>query len=724
RQYLSAGILGCALWLAGAGGAAAQGTAGLPGLPPADLPVALIADEIRYDAVNAVLTASGEVQVFHGERTLTARAIHYDARNRTIRAEGPLVLRDPSGSTIFADYAELDPDLREGLLRSASAVLARRLRIAAVEGRRLEGRFNVLDRAVFSSCEVCTADPVPLWRIRARRIIHDQDAKVIHYQDATFDVAGVPVFYLPYFRHPDPTLARSTGFLMPSVKTSDTFGYGLKTPFYWAIDPHSDLTVTPFLTTDSGPVLELEYRRAFARGSLLLMGSITPNDEGGDRAFRGHLFGDGHYFLTDDIILRARPNLVSDDGYLTDFEFSDVDRLTSELTLGAWRKDGFWELGAVFFQSLRDAEPAGAIPFVLPEFELRELWRDGPLGGTLDLDISGAGLRRTAGPDVMRAGIGLGWERSWITDRGIVLTGHAAARADLFGVWDSPDPAALPEGFQTRVVPSLGMTASWPFLRADSDATHVIEPVAQLWWSESSIDQSRLPNEDSLLVELDKTNLFDLSRFPGRDRVETGLRANLGLRYDRIDSRGWTIGGLVGRIFRTEPEAVFAGVPALAGAESDYIGALTLSLPPHVDFVGRVLLNDDFTFDRNDLRLDLTWDPVTLSGSYIYLSRDLLGGAITPREELSLASGWRVAPNWLLSGDITYDIQNNDFVRARAGITWANECVEVDFSVSRRFTRSLDVEPSTSFGIQVRLPGLGADTRISDAPSRCQLRTP
>ncbi|MEL6235196.1 MAG: LPS assembly protein LptD [Pseudomonadota bacterium] len=691
-------------------------------LPARDLPVTLIADTVRYDTEAERLVADGNVQVFYDGRTLTAARITYDAPSRTILAEGPITLRNSDGSTLNATYAELDPELRNGLLRSAQAVLQRRFRIAAVEGRRIEGRYNLLDRAVFSNCTVCPAAPVPLWRIRASRVLHDQEAQLIHYEDATFDVMGVPLIYLPYFRHPDPTLERGTGFLMPSVQTSDTFGYGLRTPYYWAIDDHSDATITPFLTTDEGLVLEGEYRQAFTRGSLFLLGAVTLDDLPGQRGIRGRLIGEAYSYVSDDIFVRAAPDIVSDDGFLSDFEYSDIDRLTSDAAIAQFSRHGYWEVGAAYFQSLRDGERVGSIPIALPEIDLRHTWTDTALGGLLGVRLNAVGLRRSAGQDVIRGTLGLDWERSWYTSTGLVLTGIAQAQADLFRIWDSATPDTVENGFETRFAPTLGIEARYPLIRATEDAIHVLEPIAQLHWSDSSIDQDRLPNEDSQLVELDATNLFDTSRFAGFDRIETGLRANLGLRYERIDDRGWTVGGVLGRVFRAEAQDVFTGVPALSGAESDYVAALTLELPPFASFVGRVLLRDDFTFDRSELRLDLDYHGAEFSGSYSFLSQDLLGSALEEREEGALSAAYRLTPNWRLSGAMIYDLQNNDFVRAKAGVTWANDCVEVDFSVSRRFTSSSEVNASTSFGLQVRLAGLGAATKLPDAQSRCAMQ--
>jgi len=161
--------------------------------PDPDQPVSLIADRITVDSEENTVTAEGNVEVYYGERTLTARKIVYDDDTGRIVAEGDLVLRDPSGVTVFADAADLDVDLRDGLVQGARSVFRESIRIAAVEARRVDQRYNTLSKAVYSPCEVCAENPVPLWRIRARRIIHDEEEKIIHYENATFDVFGIPI---------------------------------------------------------------------------------------------------------------------------------------------------------------------------------------------------------------------------------------------------------------------------------------------------------------------------------------------------------------------------------------------------------------------------------------------------------------------------------------------------------------------------------------------------
>ncbi|MEL6239656.1 MAG: LptA/OstA family protein, partial [Pseudomonadota bacterium] len=89
-----------------------------------DTPVALVADEITYDSAAGTVSASGNVEVYFGTRTLTADRITYDSRTERISADGDIVLRDPSGTTVYADAADLDVELYDGIVRGARSVLA------------------------------------------------------------------------------------------------------------------------------------------------------------------------------------------------------------------------------------------------------------------------------------------------------------------------------------------------------------------------------------------------------------------------------------------------------------------------------------------------------------------------------------------------------------------------------------------------------------------------
>ena len=151
---------------------------------------------------------------------MTAARLTYDRVADSLTIEGPITLTDGSGVTVLANQAELKADMSEGILRSARVVMNDQLQLAAAEVMRLGARYTAMNRVVASSCKVCADSPTPLWEIRARRVVHDQTERQIYFDNASLRLGGVPVFYIPRLRMPDPTLKRSTGFLMPSFSST------------------------------------------------------------------------------------------------------------------------------------------------------------------------------------------------------------------------------------------------------------------------------------------------------------------------------------------------------------------------------------------------------------------------------------------------------------------------------------------------------------------------
>ena len=215
----------------------------------------LISDGLQITG-DSRLIATGNVEVLYQGARLTAQSIVYDRATDRLIITGPIVLDDGNGAIILADQADLRADLTEGILTSARLVLNQQLQLAAAEMVRTQGRYTQLSRVVASSCKICAGDPTPLWEIRASRVVHDQLERQLYFDNAQFRIGGVPVFYIPRLRMPDPTLDRATGFLMPSIRSTSELGFGLKLPYFIVIGPARDLTLTPYLTTKGGRTME------------------------------------------------------------------------------------------------------------------------------------------------------------------------------------------------------------------------------------------------------------------------------------------------------------------------------------------------------------------------------------------------------------------------------------------------------------------------------------
>ena len=139
---------------------------------------------------------------------------------------------------------------------------------------RSSGNYTVFENGVYTACAPCKDDPKkpPLWQVKGARIIHDQTEKMLYFENAQLEFFGVPMAYLPYFSTPDPTVKRKTGFLMPGFSSVTGYGFGVDTPFYWAIAPDYDATFTPRITTRQGVLIQGEFRQRLINGSYQIRG--------------------------------------------------------------------------------------------------------------------------------------------------------------------------------------------------------------------------------------------------------------------------------------------------------------------------------------------------------------------------------------------------------------------------------------------------------------------
>ncbi|MFQ5985243.1 MAG: LPS-assembly protein LptD, partial [Alphaproteobacteria bacterium] len=321
-------------------------------------PVVLQADELRYDEELGVLVAVGHVEIAQGERILLADTVTYNQKTDTVTASGNVVLLEPSGEVLFADYVELTDELTRGIVRGLKMRLTDNSRLAAAGGQR-RGAITEMRKVVYSPCELCPNDPErpPLWQLKAQRIIHDQRARDIIYNDVFLEVFGVPVAYTPYFRHPDPTVKRRSGFLAPTLGSSSLLGATLQIPYYFNIAPHIDATFAPIFTTKEGVVLVGEYRQHTGNGQFLWNGSITHVDRRGDfgervggQETRGHIEGRGLFDVDETWRWGFDVARSSDDTYLRRYRFSAADTLTSRLFVESLRGRTYASGNAYLFQ--------------------------------------------------------------------------------------------------------------------------------------------------------------------------------------------------------------------------------------------------------------------------------------------------------------------------------------------------------------------------------------
>jgi LPS-assembly protein len=691
-------------------------------------PVTFTADQVQYDREHGLVTAIGHVEAWQNDHVVRADKITFDRNTNVAAAYGHVVLLEPDGQVLFADYAEMTEGMRNAVLRGMRAILAQNGKLAANGARRTEGQINELSKVVYTACNLCKTDPTkpPLWQIRALSAVQDLVNKRIEYWDATMQMFGMPVGWLPYFSQPDPSVKRASGFLIPDIGYNTHLGAFLTTPYYLVLDDQSDVTLTPILTTHAGESIDVDYRRRFNDGTIRVNAQVgyfegEPQDT---------IYATGRFNYDDTWRYGFDIQRASNVNYATFFNLNNPlgasGVLTSQVYLEGFGNGAYTRLDARIYQGLLSNVITAELPVVMPRYEYSFVSDVDPLGGRLSVDTQDFNILRQTGTNTQRGSLTLNWNRPFVGQLGDLwaLTLHldaAAYHASDFNL--QPNFGTHPNVDPTRALPQVSLDWRWPFLR-DSGAwgSQLIEPHVQLVMAPiiGNSQFNKVPNEDSLdIFEFTDQNLFGFNRFPGIDRLDGGIRVNYAL-HGAWYLNGQTFDGMIGQSYRTTKDNNFPEYTGLQSQVSDIVARATFQPTTWLDLTYRTRLQHDTLQDRfSDLLATVSVWKLNVSGGYIYTTNNPYtfydqappppAGSpfFLPRNELSLGLSGNFG-QYRFSVFARRNLALNQNVFAGGNFAYENECLIVNLQFNRRFTSFNGDSGSSGVLLTVTFKTLGA----------------
>ena len=243
-----------------------------------DGPFRVVGDEIEYQADRDAYVARGHVVITQEGRRLTADRVLFSDRTGIGIATGNVVITE-GDDTLTSDLVQFNTEnmqgvVFEGRLESSSSLFV----MEGKELRKTGEKTYEFEEGRFTTCQCPEPDQKEPWHLTAKRAELELEGYA-RARNATFDVLGVPVFWLPYVIYPLRT-DRQTGFLFPEIGFSsrNSFEFGL--PFFWAARQNVNVTVTPEYLSKRGfkPNAEVEYLFA-ERGAGMLYGTWISDQE-------------------------------------------------------------------------------------------------------------------------------------------------------------------------------------------------------------------------------------------------------------------------------------------------------------------------------------------------------------------------------------------------------------------------------------------------------------
>jgi LPS-assembly protein len=686
--------------------------------------VVLSADTVTKDDINNTVSASGHVELVQGSAMLLAEHIIWNQSTDIVTATGDVKLVDDQGNINFGDYLEITDDMRQAFVRNVSSLLSDNSRLAGREAEK-DGNVTIIHRGVYSPCELCKDDPTkpPTWQIKAVKVIHDTDTKRIYYHDATFQVAGLPVAWTPYFSTYDPSVKRASGILNVLPGYRSQLGTFLKGSYYFDIAPDIDAVLEAGYYSHQGPLLGGQYRERFSSGQIQLSGSITesnirqyPNNTPfpDEKTVRGHIFGNGEFDLSDHWRVGFEFARSLDDIYVLKYGYSSLQVLPSKLYAEGFYDRGYINASIYSFQDLRaniNSNQPAALPYITYSFF-------GDPGETLGGRWADSGsilaLRRFPGENVERFTNNASWSRKLISDIGLVTTLNASAETDYYFTQNrQPDPVTGQNNVRSsigRFFPQAYAVTSYPLERPIGYANLIVEPIVSVVAAPTYTGNSKIPNEDSNDIQLDQANLFSGNRFPGIDRFEGGSRVTYGIKTGLYNlGTGYTT-LFLGQSYRVSGNNPYPPNSGLQQRFSDFVGEFEMVPGKYFDIDYRFEFANDLKTNRlQEVNFRLGPDNFGVYGTYLFAGQVSVPNFVaTERNELTMSAYYKFDENWSITAGETAELSHPRAVlRYSLSAGYSDDCSSFTLNVSHDQTLLVGGTSGTSVQLVFSLKNLG-----------------
>ncbi len=699
--------------------------------PDKTQPLLLEGDELIYDTRNNRVIARGNVQIYFDDHVLTGDKITYDQSANTLTAEGNVQIREPNGNTLRGDKLVTTDDFRDAFIQSLSAVGKDDSRIAARRAVRKDGNVTEFEQAKFTPCKNDPGQP-PLWCVSGQRIVHDQQAGSIVYQDAVFEVLGVPILWAPFFSHGDASVSRRTGFLAPTYGTNSSLGTIITVPYYIATAPNADFLFQPQYLSKQGVLWRGDWRHRLAAGSEYsikvagieqnganLPSTLDPLSRSQLDGWRGSVQTQGALSLSSWWRFGWDLTLESDDTFRRFYKLDGIlqtDKINTAYLEGISERNyfsaKFYHFGGLLLQDTLPNQTGlpSARSQVYPVIDYSYIFDKPVVGGELSVAGNASSMTRKDGTDSTRVAAEANWRSKTVDPLGQVWTPFLGARADVTRYTNAFDPEngiGVADGTTTRALGMAGVTYSYPFVANTADASHVVEPIGQVIIRPSRVSQQIVPNEDARSLVWDDTLLFDKDKFSGWDRIETGGRANVGLQYTFQSNKGGYARFIAGQSFQLTGDNAFTnpglvpsnlnnalavpgstpGTTVVSNAlvpnfqpnsglntnQSDYVLGAYFAPTQNFRVVAQGRFDEsDYSLKRGNLYSSAIFGPLRLTTQYSYSRDDLVQPA--SQQEIIGAGTLKLTDRWAVGSMLRYDIDANVWLQQQYQVKYSDEC--------------------------------------------------
>jgi len=483
---------------------------------------------------------------------------------------------------------------------------------------RLRGNFlysdnnqSLIKKGVFTTCKI-REDKCPPWQFKAQEIKHDKSKKTIYYKNAWLEIYDKPVIYFPKFFHPDPTVKRQSGFLMPKFESSSSLGDSISLPYFKVISDSKDFTFTPKIFNESEGLFQNEYRQENKNFSHITDLSFKK----GKNESKSHFFSNTlanlelSYFENSEIEINIET--TSNENYLKSHKIkSEISNnnslLNSFLILRGSNQNTYFEAKMESYEDLTKEKSSDRYQYLLPSFEISKNFKN-------NLSLISNGYHKNYDTNI--------YEKVLINDlkytsvpkinpNGLVnkfnlFFKNVTTEGDNSGEYSSD--------FRSQNFGSILYDISYPLKKEGNKYNNFLSGKASFMYS---------PNKNKNIKNLDRKintkNIFNQNRLGLNDSVEGGQSLTFGGEFKITDkqNRSFLTAGLAS-VLRDKNEEKLPTSSTINNKSSDIIGSINFKPNNNFNLDYNFSVDNDLTSTNyNFIKADLTINKFVTSFEFL-----------------------------------------------------------------------------------------------------------
>ena len=689
----------------------------------------ITSDKIIYNKSKQQLSTFGKSTLTDGKiGTLSAERFEYNLDKQTILADGKVKFVDKDKNTYYFSKLNSDDKFNEIVGTDINAELNKDLLKSGdkfnefIEPRfsgksaTLKNNITIVQDAKFTTCKRTNeAKGCAYWNLKAGQLIHDKEQKKLTYKNVSLDLNSIPVIYVPYFSHPDPTVKRREGFLAPSFSSlGGEIGPTIKIPYFYPLSESADFTVSPVYYFKQNPLLLGEYRERFKNGDLVIEGGytqgyqkVTSTQTDGSR---NHLYGNINLNFKDKILdesqfstkiqrvndptyLRVNKINSTSDGFKKNLVRENETKLTNEVSLNSYGKNETLNLKAAAYQNITTIKKSDQYEYLAPEIIYSKY--NFLNNNNLNLNSGFRSLNTNTNQNKTSLINNLDHSTSETYNSSLGIGYKFLTKINNINYYaDHKNPN---EDLNTQINPVVALDTSLPLAKISKESEQYIIPRILTRYA-----PGKMQNAKSNDITLNTDNLFSINRMNSDELIEKDFSLNLGFDWlwkekNLNQTKPREASFSVGQVVKFNNDLDMPTKSSLQNKDSDLVTKTTYLSPGNFDFTLKNTLDNNLSHAYyNDLTLKTFLKQGEVNFNF-YEKNSHIGSERYARANLSSFITDSTKIKIETDRNLKTDMTNSH----KLGIENENECIRYGIYFQKNFASDKDLKPATSvfFGV-------------------------